>query len=128
PTPRGTPTNDTARAAHPWLPYSGVGDPGHPGARGKPHPDPYLAACRGLGIRPQRTLVFEDSVSGVRSAVTAGAVCIGIGGPGLVEAGAVIAVPDFTALALGEGGGGAITLTDPDGLVTVVLAVGPDGG
>ncbi|MFI8456272.1 HAD family hydrolase [Kitasatospora sp. NPDC085464] len=96
--------------------------------RGKPHPDPYLAACRGLGIRPQRALVFEDSVSGVRSAVAAGSVCVGIGGPALVEAGAVVAVPDFTALLVEHGGaGGAITLTDPDGRVTVALAVGPDG-
>ncbi|WP_051830868.1 MULTISPECIES: HAD family hydrolase [Streptomyces] len=108
--------------------------------RGKPHPDPYLSACRGLGVRPQRTLVFEDSVSGVRSAVAAGAVCVGIGGIGegraLVEAGAVVAVPDFTALVVGEVGGaggaagaaGTITLTDLDGLVTVALTVGPDGG
>ncbi|MEV7771914.1 HAD family phosphatase [Kitasatospora sp. NPDC086791] len=98
--------------------------------RGKPHPDPYLAACRGLGIRPQRALVFEDSVSGVRSAVTAGAVCVGIGGPALVEAGAVVAVPDFTALVVGgtAGGAGVITLTDPDGRVTVALALGPVGG
>ncbi|MFJ8628489.1 HAD family hydrolase [Kitasatospora sp. NPDC093550] len=95
--------------------------------RGKPHPDPYLAACRGLGIRPQRTLVFEDSVSGVRSAVAAGAVCVGIGGPALVEAGAVVAVPDFTALVVAEEAG-ALTLTDPDGLAVVALVLGPHGG
>ncbi|SOB84617.1 HAD family hydrolase [Streptomyces sp. 1331.2] len=98
--------------------------------RGKPHPDPYLSACRGLGVRPQRTLVFEDSVSGVRSAVAAGAVCVGIGGTGagraLVEAGAVVAVADFTALAV-DRSGGTITLADPDGLVVVALTVGPDG-
>ncbi|MFG2904552.1 HAD family hydrolase [Kitasatospora sp. NPDC048286] len=97
--------------------------------RGKPHPDPYLAACRGLGIRPQRTLVFEDSVSGVRSAVDAGAVCVGIGGPALVEAGAVVAVPDFTALVVDHAGdAGPLVLTDPDGLVAVVLTAGPHGG
>ena len=70
-------------------------------ARGKPHPDPYLTACRRLGVRPQRTLVFEDSVSGVRSAVSAGAVCVGIGGSELTEAGAVAVVPDFAGLGVG---------------------------
>ncbi|MDO0924212.1 HAD family phosphatase [Streptomyces sp. TG1A-8] len=80
--------------------------------RGKPHPDPYLAACRRLGVRPQRTLVFEDSVSGVRSAVSAGAVCVGIGGDELTEAGAVAVTPDFTGLGVGAARGrGSLVLT-----------------
>ncbi|MGQ3055207.1 MAG: HAD family hydrolase [Roseateles sp.] len=41
-------------------------------ARGKPHPDLYLAAARHLGIAPQRCLAFEDSYNGVHAAVAAG--------------------------------------------------------
>jgi len=39
---------------------------------GKPHPDPYLAAARLLGVEPGRSLAFEDSPTGVGSAVAAG--------------------------------------------------------
>ncbi|MDI5965626.1 HAD family hydrolase [Streptantibioticus silvisoli] len=66
--------------------------------RGKPHPDPYLMAARRLGMDPARMLVFEDSVSGVASAVAAGALCVGIGGGELLAAGAVATTVDFTAL------------------------------
>lgn len=40
--------------------------------RGKPHPEPYLAACRSIGIDPGAAVVVEDSLSGVRSAEAAG--------------------------------------------------------
>jgi HAD superfamily hydrolase (TIGR01509 family) len=39
---------------------------------GKPHPDPYLAAARFLGVTPGRSLAFEDSPTGARAAVAAG--------------------------------------------------------
>jgi HAD superfamily hydrolase (TIGR01509 family) len=39
---------------------------------GKPHPEPYLAACRSVGIDPSAAIVIEDSLSGVRSAEAAG--------------------------------------------------------
>ena len=81
-------------------------------ARGKPHPDPYLRAMRKLGSDPVRTLVFEDSVSGVMSAVAAGAICLGIGGRALCEAGAVAAVRDFTAVSVEADGTGHL-LTAP---------------
>jgi HAD superfamily hydrolase (TIGR01509 family) len=44
----------------------------------KPAPDIYLEACRRLGARPEQTLAFEDSMTGVRSARAAGVkvVCI----------------------------------------------------
>ncbi|MGV3346195.1 HAD family hydrolase, partial [Enterobacteriaceae bacterium LUAb1] len=48
-------------------------------ARGKPYPDPYLLAAERLGIPASKTIVFEDSKSGVTSAVAAGAYCVGIG-------------------------------------------------
>jgi HAD superfamily hydrolase (TIGR01509 family) len=40
--------------------------------RGKPHPEPYLEACRRIGADPRRTVVFEDSQTGVASAEAAG--------------------------------------------------------
>lgn len=41
-------------------------------ARGKPEPDVFLEAARRLGHPPRRTLVFEDSETGVAAARSAG--------------------------------------------------------
>jgi len=38
----------------------------------KPAPDPYLLACRRLGVAPADTVAVEDSVTGATSAVAAG--------------------------------------------------------
>ncbi|MCD0450125.1 HAD family phosphatase [Actinocorallia sp. API 0066] len=38
----------------------------------KPHPDPYLKACRLLGAEPGRTVALEDSPTGVAAAEAAG--------------------------------------------------------
>jgi HAD superfamily hydrolase (TIGR01509 family) len=40
--------------------------------RGKPAPDLFLHAAAGMGAAPERTLVIEDSVSGVRAGRAAG--------------------------------------------------------
>ncbi|GGS69263.1 HAD family hydrolase [Streptomyces violaceus] len=40
--------------------------------RTKPHPDPYLAAARGLGADPARCAVIEDTATGVAAAEAAG--------------------------------------------------------
>jgi len=40
--------------------------------RGKPHPEPYLKAARGLGVDPADCLAIEDSNTGARSAEAAG--------------------------------------------------------
>jgi HAD superfamily hydrolase (TIGR01509 family) len=39
---------------------------------GKPHPEPYLAAARALGVEVADCVAIEDSPAGVRSAVAAG--------------------------------------------------------
>ena len=44
----------------------------------KPHPEPYLAACRAIDVDPERCVAFEDSVSGATAAVAAGVRTIGI--------------------------------------------------
>ncbi|SFK00721.1 HAD family phosphatase [Cellulomonas sp. KH9] len=42
-------------------------------ARPKPHPEPYLAAARALGVDVAACVAFEDSRSGLASAVASGA-------------------------------------------------------
>jgi len=41
-------------------------------SRGKPHPEPYEAAARLLGVEPAATVAIEDSETGCRSAEAAG--------------------------------------------------------
>ena len=41
-------------------------------ARGKPHPDPYLAAAAALGADPADCLVIEDAPAGIAAARAAG--------------------------------------------------------
>jgi len=45
-------------------------------AHGKPDPAVYRSAARDLGVPPERSLAIEDSVAGVRSAKSAGMVCV----------------------------------------------------
>jgi HAD superfamily hydrolase (TIGR01509 family) len=44
----------------------------------KPAPDIYLEACRRLGVPAERSLAFEDSLTGLRSAQAAGLKLVGI--------------------------------------------------
>lgn len=46
--------------------------------RGKPDPETFLLAAKGLGIDPERCLVLEDSPNGVKAAKRAGMTCIAI--------------------------------------------------
>lgn len=43
---------------------------------GKPHPEPYLAACRMLGVRPHDCVVIEDSANGAASGNASGALVL----------------------------------------------------
>jgi HAD superfamily hydrolase (TIGR01509 family) len=51
--------------------------------RGKPHPEPYLAAADILGVAPAACVAIEDSPTGARSARAAGCVVLGV--PHMVE-------------------------------------------
>jgi len=44
----------------------------------KPHPEPYLMAMMQLGVGPDETVIIEDSINGIKAAVAAGAVTIGL--------------------------------------------------
>ncbi len=47
-------------------------------SRGKPHPEPYLAAARLLGVDPADCLAIEDSKTGVASASAAGCAVLAV--------------------------------------------------
>lgn len=51
----------------------------------KPHPEPYLTAARLLGVPIGRCVAIEDSPSGVRSALAAGATVLHVPASALVE-------------------------------------------
>ncbi|KHL11231.1 UNVERIFIED_CONTAM: hydrolase [Mumia flava] len=57
-------------------------------SHGKPHPEPYLAAARALGVDPTACVAIEDSTTGTRSAAAAGC--------------AVLAVPNHVEIAPGD--------------------------
>ncbi|OVA05674.1 HAD hydrolase [Macleaya cordata] len=67
--------------------------------RAKPFPDPYLKGLQVLKASPSHTLVFEDSVSGIKAGVAAGmpVVALTTGNPEhlLMEAGASLIIKDF---------------------------------
>jgi HAD superfamily hydrolase (TIGR01509 family) len=54
--------------------------------RTKPFPDPYLEAAKRMGVAPSSCVVFEDSLTGIASAKSAGC--------------AVVAVPHYVDVAL----------------------------
>jgi HAD superfamily hydrolase (TIGR01509 family) len=68
-------------------------------ARGKPDPEVYLRAARGLEVAPAGCLVFEDSPVGIEAARRAGMRVIGIltahTEPELLSAGAERVLPNF---------------------------------
>lgn len=72
--------------------------------RPKPDPCPYLTACKNLEIDASGCIVFEDSPSGARAGVAAGAAVIGILSgqeeSALLEAGCTFVITDFTDLKL----------------------------
>jgi beta-phosphoglucomutase len=73
---------------------------------GKPHPALFLKAAERLGLDPSLLVVFEDAVSGVEAAKSAGMKCVGIAGLDrvsiLLAAGADHVVPDFRSLSFSK--------------------------
>jgi beta-phosphoglucomutase-like phosphatase (HAD superfamily) len=67
---------------------------------GKPDPTIFQMACDRLHMKATETLVFEDSVSGVKAAKAAGMKCVGIATNGVVQillaAGADHIIPNFS--------------------------------
>ncbi|MEZ4365363.1 MAG: HAD family phosphatase [Kofleriaceae bacterium] len=55
-----------------WVRYFDVVVTGEDAARGKPAPDLFLLAARGLDLDPARCLAFEDTDDGVAAAEAAG--------------------------------------------------------
>jgi len=72
--------------------------------RAKPHPDPYLEGARLLGVEATSCIVFEDSRSGIRAGVAAGAPVIGmrssLSDEDLRTAGCVATLHDWRGLTL----------------------------
>ena len=75
---------------------------GHEMPRSKPYPDVYLAAAAHLGAQPARCAVVEDTVTGVRAGVAAGATVFAYapagGGQALLEVGAHMVFTDMADL------------------------------
>jgi HAD superfamily hydrolase (TIGR01509 family) len=69
---------------------------------GKPDPACYLRSAKFLSADITRCIVFEDAVSGVTAAVTAGAACVAIAPryrvPKALAAGALTSAHDFAAI------------------------------
>ena len=65
----------------------------------KPHPLPYRTGLANLGAAAQKSLAFEDSVSGLRSALAAGMAVVGLttglAPEALLAEGAVLAIADY---------------------------------
>lgn len=59
---------------------------GHEMPRSKPHPDVYLAAAAHLRVEPARCAVVEDTRTGVRAGVAAGATVFGYAPSGEAQA------------------------------------------
>lgn len=82
--------------------------------RGKPDPQSYLLAASRLGVCPAECVVFEDSVNGVRAAVAAGTICVGVGVPKaagpLLTTGAAAVVTSLTQVTLGGAGNGTLVI------------------
>jgi len=71
---------------------------------GKPDPAIYFLAAERLRLEPHCLVAVEDAVSGVKSAVSAGFRCLGVGGPEraaqLRAAGAYAVIPDFKSFSI----------------------------
>lgn len=70
-------TSGTRQIALTRLTYAGVGEPSvlitaDDVERGKPDPQAYLLAAKGLGVPPERAIVIEDTPAGIKAGQAAG--------------------------------------------------------
>ncbi len=76
--------------------------------KGKPDPEPYLLSAKKLNVSPRQCVVFEDALSGIRSANAAGMLTVGINqsimSAPLKEAGALRVIPNFSQVIVEEFG------------------------
>ena len=79
--------------------------------RGKPHPDPYLAAAAALGVDPADAIVFEDADAGIESGLAAGMRVVVVGSAAGDIARDLPRIRDYSQIGAALGGDGAITLT-----------------
>jgi HAD superfamily hydrolase (TIGR01509 family) len=70
--------------------------------RGKPAPDVYLAAARGLGVDPASCVAIEDSTSGLRAAAAAGMTVIAVPNPHYPPAPEALALAGASVATVGE--------------------------
>ncbi len=56
-------------------------------SRGKPHPEPYLTACRQLGVAPHEAVVIEDAPTGIAAAEAAGCSVVAVPSVSRIEPG-----------------------------------------
>ena len=68
----GTRAVATTRLKHTGLPVPNILVTAEDVTRGKPDPEPYLAAAKGLGIPADRCVVIEDAPAGIEAARAAG--------------------------------------------------------
>lgn len=73
---------------------------GHQVQNPKPAPDIYQKVARNLGVAPADCLIFEDSPSGIRAALAAGARVVGVERSGRQLDGPELTIRDFTDPAL----------------------------
>ncbi|MDM4763533.1 HAD-IA family hydrolase [Galbitalea sp. SE-J8] len=79
--------------------------------RGKPAPDPYLAAAELLGVEPADAIVLEDAEAGIRSGLAAGARVIVVGGLDAAVTAGLPRIRDYRDIAAEVAADGSVTLT-----------------
>jgi len=107
-------TSSFSVLADPFARMAGVFDvvvSGDEVRHNKPHPEPYLTAAERLGVDISRCVAFEDSPSGIASAVSAGARVVAVEvlvpvvapvGVSRVRSLAVIGLRELTRIAAGD--------------------------
>jgi HAD superfamily hydrolase (TIGR01509 family) len=104
-------SNTTAALVRPALEAAGLDmlrivTSGSDLGRPKPLPDVYLEACRALGVAPGDAVAFEDSPKGIRAAVAAGMLAVGVperDGVDLAAAGAHVVVASLADVVVAAG-------------------------